>query len=772
MKSMLDKKFILSFFLIFVTGLLFSQTEKEKENEIENVVIQGVKKYKNKKENPAYAIMREVWKKKKANGLLLHKDYKYKTYEKIDFRLDNIDSSFTKKKAFRGMDSIIFKYNDSSEIAGKAVLPIFITESIFETYGKNDPKKERKDLLATRLSGLKNNQIVSKTIQNMYKDINIYDNTINYLNIGFVSPVSTDGFGVFDYNITDTIEVNTVRSYEIRFTPKNPEALALKGRLYISMDKYNVMKVEMETNKKININFVKNISTDLEFDNPDDSTFIPTRNETTLYLVTNDRDKAKSIMARRVANYSDYEFDKGITDEFLNKIVIPEDEMVAKDEEYWQTNRTEALTESDQNIYKMYDELADNPKYKKIVKIVEIGNTGYFNIGHGIDIGNIFQSFGYNDIEGVRLRTGFRTYYGKHDMWRIQAYTAYGFRDQKWKFGGEAKYMFNKTNRFMVGAGYRKDVLQLGVQLTTDEGIMTRSFASSSVLNSGETTSMSSVNQTNIFTSIEPWKNFQIRLDATTQNIKSADSNLFNINYYRQGVLRNDLNDTRFTATIIARPGIKFSTYGVDRYEMTALATNPSIILKYTKGVGGVFNSDFNYNKLQFYYYQPFILGNWGRLFTNIEVGKNFDALPLALQNVLPANQSYGLVRGVFSLMNYYEFTADTYAVMFLEHHFNGKILSQIPLIKKLKLREVAFFRSGIGSLKDETIRMNAGNINLSAPNKPYYEYGFGIENIGWGNFRLLRLDFNWRGNYLNHNTTATSEVRKFGVQFGFQMNF
>lgn len=770
MKSMLDKKFILSFFLIFVTSLLFSQTDKE--NEIENVVIQGVKKYKNKRENPAYAIMREVWKKKKSNGLLLHKDYKYKTYEKIDFRLDNIDSAFTKKRAFRGMDSIIFKYNDSSEIAGKAVLPVFITESIFETYGKNDPKKERKDLLATRLSGLKNNQIVTKTVQGMYKDINIYDNTINYLNIGFVSPVSTDGFGVFDYNITDTIEVNTVRSYEIRFTPKNPEALALKGRLYISMDKYNVMKVEMETNKKININFVKKISTDLEFDNPDDSTFIPTRNETTINLVTNDKDKAKSIIARRVANYSDYEFDKGIPDDFLNKIVIPEDEMVAKDESYWETNRTEALTESDQNIYKMYDELAENPKYKKIVKIVEIGNSGYFHIGKGIDIGNIFQSFGYNDIEGVRLRGGFRTYRGKNDIWRIQAYTAYGFRDQKWKFGGEAKYMLNKDNRFMIGTGYRKDVLQLGVQLTTDEGIMTRSFASSSVLNSGETTSMSSVNQTNIFTSIEPWKNFQIRLDATAQNIKSADSNLFNIDYYRQGVLRNDLNDTRFTTTLIYRPGIKFSTYGVDRYEMTALATNPSIILKYTKGVGGVFNSDFNYNKLQFYYYQPFILGNWGRLFTNVEVGKNFDSLPLALQNVMPANQSYGLVRGVFSLMNYYEFVADSYAVLFLEHHFNGKILSQIPLIKKLKLREVAFFRSGIGSLKQGTINMNAGNLTLSAPEKPYYEYGFGIENIGWGNFRLLRLDFNWRGNYLNHNTSATSEVRKFGVQFGFQMNF
>lgn len=773
MKSMLDYKFILSFFLICCSGLLFSQTEKE--NEIENVVIKGVKKYKNKKENPAYAIMQEVWKKKKSNGLLLHKDYQYKTYEKIDFRLDNIDSAFTKKRAFKGMDSIIFKYNDSSEIAGKAVLPIFITESIFKVYGKNDPKKERKDLVATRLSGLKNNQIVSKTIQNMYQDINIYNNTINYLNIGFVSPVSTDGFGVFDYNITDTIEVNTVKSYEIRFTPKNPDALALKGRLYISMDKYNVMKVEMETNKKININFVKNISTDLEFDNPDDSTFIPIRNETILQLVLSDKEKAKSVIAKRVANYSDYQFDTGnITDEFLNKIVVPEDEAVSKDEEYWQANRTEALTNSEQNIYKMYDELEDNPKYKKVVKVIEILNSGYIPAGHsGIEIGNIFQTFGYNDIEGFRLRTGFRTYRGKNDMWRIQAYTAYGFRDQKWKYGAEAKYMFNKTNRFTVGAGTRNDVLQLGVQLTTDEGIMTRSFASSSVVNSGDNTSLSFVNQTNVFTSIEPWKNFQIRLDATQQSIKAADPNLFDIRYYRGGILRSDLNDTRFTATLIARPGIKFSTYGVDRYEMTALANNPTIILKYTKGVGGVFNSDFNYNKLQFYYYQPVILGNWGRLFANVEVGKNFDALPLPLQNVLPANQSYGLQRGVFSLMNYYEFVADSYAVLFLEHHFNGKILSQIPLIKKLKLREVAFFRSGVGSLKQETINLNAGNMALSTHNKPYYEYGFGIENIGWGNFRLLRIDFNWRGNYLNHTTSnSKSDIRKFGIQFGFQMNF
>lgn len=37
----------------------------------------------------------------------------------------------------------------------------------------------------------------------------------------FTKSCFTDGFGVFDYNITDTIEVNAVRSYEIRFTQKS-----------------------------------------------------------------------------------------------------------------------------------------------------------------------------------------------------------------------------------------------------------------------------------------------------------------------------------------------------------------------------------------------------------------------------------------------------------------------------------------------------------------------------------------------------------------------
>ena len=186
------------------------------------------------------------------------------------------------------------------------------------------------------------------------------------------------------------------------------------------------------------------------------------------------------------------------------------------------------------------------------------------------------------------------------------------------------------------------------------------------------------------------------------------------------------------------------------------------------QGLNGVLGSDFNYSRLQMYYFQPLLLKSFGRLLLNVEAGKNFNKLPLALQNIIPGNQSYNLMPNTFALLNYYEFVADQYVTFQAEHHFNGKILSYIPLIKKLKLREVAFYRTALGSLMERSVAMNAGTQRLSAPEKkPYYEYGFGIENIGFGNVRILRVDFNWRGNYLEN-----PEAKKFGIKFGFQYYF
>ncbi len=736
---------------------------------IEGVVITTkLKKYKSKKENPAYTILKEVWKKKKNNALDKYKTYTFDEYEKIEFDLSNIDSTFTKKKIFNKID-FIFNYADSAS-NGKLALPIFLNEAFYKNYGRNQPAhQQKKDLIAQKTSGFQNNEIVSLTAKNLYKEINIYDNTINFFNIGFQSPVSTDGFSTYNYNLLDSSStVNGEECYRIQYEPKRKDVLAFQGYLYISKDSFAVVKATMRNTHKMNVNFVNGLYTELEFNNPDEETFLPSRTyaEFDLSLLNKNRE-AKGIIAKRTVSYTHYEFDQPIADSIFKINEEDKDsQKLAKNQEYWNEIRTDSLSKSEEGIYDMLDQLNQVPKFTRMVKLWETAASGYYNVGNAVDIGDLYSTFGFNDVEGTRIRMGARTFFSRNDDWRIQGYAAYGFKDQQFKYGAEAKYMFSKNSRFMVGIGTRRDIMQLGVQLTTDDGIMSRSFASSSLFARGDNGMLSSVNQTNFFTSIEPWKNFQLRLDGTVQSIKSANPDYFNLMYYRNGKLRQTTNDTHFTFSMIARPGAKFSTNGVDRYEHTTLS--PTLVLKYTRGINNLFGADFGYNKLQFMYTQPILLRTWGKSVVNLEAGKNFDTVPLALQNVIPGNQSYSLAANTFSQLNYYEFVADTYATFHLEHHFNGKILSYIPLIKKLKLREVGIFRAAYGNLSDASKNINAENNRYSAPDQQiYYEYGFGIENIGFGNFRILRVDFNWRGNYLNR-----PDISKFGVKAGFQFSF
>ncbi len=727
------------------------------------------KKYKNKKENPAYAILNELWKRKRKNGLRIVSQYEYEEYEKLQFDLNNVDSALTKNKLFKDME-FIFERIDTSEITGKAYLPAFINESLYRVYGKNEPsRRERKDLLANKSSGFDDNEIVAQTLKNLYKEFDIYENRLNFFNKNFVSPVARDGFSVYEYELTDTISLDGVDCYRIKYYPKRDGEYTFVGDVYISLETYAVKEVSMQSTRNIDVNFVRDIFVNLQFDVKNDSIFYPKRDYILLDMaLLNKKANAKGMFAHRTVSYKDFKFDEPHPDEFYSERNYDPYSSGAfeKDDLYWAGARHERLSKNEGGIYETLDSLQQVPRFKRIVKSVEILGSGYWNVWNSIDIGNLYSSVGYNEIEGFRLRGGARTYFTQNDMWRIAGYLAYGFRDHQFKYGAEARFMFNKYNRFQIGAGTKRDIEQLGVQLTTSDGIMTRSFASSSIISQGANDKLSHINKTNIYTSIDPWKNFSVRLDGNYQTTRAADPEMFNIGYVQDGLYEEHLIDTNVSLSFIARPGAKFSRYGIDRYEHSTLA--PTIMLRYTKGFSGLFNSQFDYDKLQFLFAKPFLIGSFGRSNVVFEAGKTFQGLPLSLLSVIPGNESYGQVPGTFSQLDYYEFVTDTYTTFSLDHHFNGWILNKIPLIKKLKIREVGFIRAAWGDVSEESLLMNRSDIPYLAPHdKIYFEYGFGIENIGWGNFRPLRIDFNWRGNYLD-----LPDVRKFGVTIGMDMSF
>jgi hypothetical protein len=117
-------------------------------------------------------------------------------------------------------------------------------------------------------------------------------------------------------------------------------------------------------------------------------------------------------------------------------------------------------------------------------------------------------------------------------------------------------------------------------------------------------------------------------------------------------------------------------------------------------------------------------------LFTTFEAGKIFGTVPLGLMGVIPGNQSWFSIENTYNLLNYYEFLADEYVSLHLEHNFNGRLFSRIPGIRDLNLREIVGIKGVYGTITDANRALNASNVIYRAPEDVYWEYHAGIGNI------------------------------------------
>jgi hypothetical protein len=115
-------------------------------------------------------------------------------------------------------------------------------------------------------------------------------------------------------------------------------------------------------------------------------------------------------------------------------------------------------------------------------------------------------------------------------------------------------------------------------------------------------------------------------------------------------------------------------------------------------------------------------------------------------------------------MMNFFEFASDQYVSLMLTQHFNGFFFNKIPLIRKLKLREVVLGKAVYGTLRNENRHELILPANMNTLEKlPYVEVGAGIENI----LRFIRVDGLWRLTYLDN-----TNIQKFGVRVTYQFNF
>jgi hypothetical protein len=402
-----------------------------------------------KKNNPALDILEKIWRNRRDNGVKNFKQYAYDKYEKLEFDLNTIDSTLIKSKVFKGME-FIFNQTDTSKVTGNTYLPIFINEAYSKVYGDNILNEEKEVLEGNKNSGFDNNNTLISFVKDLYNDYDVYENYLKFFDKAFTSPLSRTGKDVYNYVLLDSAYRGNKWCYNIIYYPRRKNELTFKGDFWVNDSTWAITEINMQASKSANLNWVREIYIEQEFDVLNDSTFLIKKDYFLSDFSFRKKEGARGVYGKRTTLYDNFEFDKPKEKSFYSQQVDPyEFEVYNRPDDFWQERRMESLSKDEVGVYKMLDTLKTVKRFKTLYSVGSVLATGYYETNN-FDIGPVFSVFGFNEAEGLRIRLGGRTYFSQNDPWRVEAFGAYGFRDERFKYGVSAKWLLDRKSRLII----------------------------------------------------------------------------------------------------------------------------------------------------------------------------------------------------------------------------------------------------------------------------------------------------------------------------------
>lgn len=717
-------------------------------------------------ENPAHAILRNVSKNKPKNSPSALSEYFCRTYTKMELDLTNIKPGFKNKKLQQNF-GFIFEHMDTSVITGKAYLPVMISEASADYYYRKSPALSREIVKASRISGIEEDYTLAQFTGHLHVNVNLYDNYIDIFEVRFASPLSDHGLMFYKYYLVDSLNIDGRKTYKIRFHPKSFSTPVLDGEVNIDSTTWALQSAHVKMMKGLNINWIRHLVIDNENQLIDDSVWFPKQDKifADFSIVMSDSAKMVSFLGHRQVDYSDVKLNPGIPKEVqkMDHNVIINNEVLKNDDQYWDTIRPFALSDKEKKIYGMVDSIKNVPLYQNIYDLVNLVLGGYYNTKY-VEYGPYYKLLSFNKQEGCRFQLGARTTTDFSKKIRLFGYGAYGTKDERLKGGGGFDYSFRELPTSRLTVSFKHDVVQLGAGMNA----FTEGNILSSIFSRGDNDRLSMVNQLDVNFEQEWRQGIANTLGVQVRDIFSCDYVPF---IKPDGQIMPSIQST------IVRLNTRLSKNEIvirkpfDKYSLGS--DYPILGVDLAMGVKGLFKNDYEFYRIvgSINYNLPIApIGTSEMVLTG---GKIFGKVPYPLLKLHEGNATYFYDPYAFSCMNYYEFASDTWLSFFYEHHFKGFFLGKIPLMKKLKWREVFIFKGLIGTLADKnngalenTDAVLRFPLGMGSVSKPYFETGIGIENI----FRLFRVDAIWR---LTHRKGEPGQdIQNFAINLSVYLNF
>lgn len=737
--------------------------------ELNEVVIKPKKtKYRNK-DNPAVELIREVVAHKNQNKPESNNYIEYHQYEKMMFSLSNTAERLRNNIIFRKFKFMTANL-DTTTLEGKALLPWYMQEMLSDVYYRKNPEKKKTYIVADKkvdFGEYIDNQGLNAYLKHMYQDIDIYKNNINVVTNEFLSPIADLAPTFYKFFILDTTEHDGVKWVTLFFAPRNKTDFMFQGKIYVTLDgNYSVAKVDMQINKNINLNWVKDLHIMLDFENISGKYYL---SSSKLWIDFGLLKTGKGgIFGERTLMFRDYKLNEPRPDSLYKGMDVDEVKGAdAKQDSFWVSSRPDTLSVFEQQTYANIDSLKHNKKFNRTMDWITLLLAGYKKVSPYVEVGPVNTFYSFNPVEGFRPRIGGRTTPAFSKKVYFESYVAYGFKDEKWKYYLGGMYSLSKGSSIyafplrMIQANFQRDTKIPGQELQfiqEDNFLLSFKRGVNDKWLYNDIYNLSYIQEfKNHFSYKVGYKNWKQTPAGGLEYVKTDGTQTTQVE-----------SITTSEASLELRWAPHEEFYQGKLYRIPIFNRYPIFTIRATAGIKGLLGGEYNYQNVTANIFKHVYLSQLGYSDIVLEGGYSFGTIPYPLLYIARANQTYSLQLQSYNLMNFLEFVSDHYASLTIDHCFNGFFFNKVPLIKKLKLREYVNLKLLYGGMRDENnpaynhdvLQLPTNQFGVPTSfilgNQPYVEGSVGVGNI----LNFFRVDVVKRFTYTDNPNVSTIGIR------------
>ena len=534
-------------------------------------------------------------------------------------------------------------------------------------------------------------------------DFNFYNNLIKTPAISetpFLSPISYSGLLAYRFKIIRTEKQGTRKLFVISVKPRQVSNATMEGEITIADSLWVIthVRLKLPTYHLPEYDFFE---VEQQHEQIADTAWMITRQQFTYYSKSN---KAKKS-GITIATYKDFEIRKQFDKKHFGvEVSATAQEAYEKDSTFWQSNRTEPLTEKEvrfihykDSIYrarhtKTYldslDRVTNKLTWKKwFWKGQDLNNHEKEEHWSFPPLPGLYQPLQFGGTRAMAQVSYSKRYPSRKGLW-INPNISYGFRNHDINGDLSVRYLYNPFNRGMlkVSAGRQFQLIYQGDawinQIKRSNVYLENGF--------GIAHEVELVNGLFLYTDLD----FAFRRSVSDYKTNTQVDSVFgdwDLLRNNQAVAFEPYNATYGKVRLAYTPRQRYIRE--PREKIILGSAWPTFYTSWRKGIPGPLNSQVNFDYLEFGVEQELKLGLVGISKYSIRSGSFFNTKDLRLvdykfqrrgdpwlfMNPEEAFQSLDSTFPVFK-----RFYQGHYI-----HEFNGALINKIPLLKELQLREV-----------------------------------------------------------------------------------